>query len=159
MNNDEFLRTAIEKLQKDAQFAIQAAGIRMLETARERTPRAGQRYATGALGNSLRIDLSVPGKAILFAGVPHAIYMEYGTGPKGAQSWESPVVDAEGNTIEQSMPSYHGGRVYRFSKKTGQMYEVNTQGMPAHPFMRPALQAGIDELKKAMAALNENALI
>lgn len=36
-NNEAFIRTALAKIQKDAEYAIQAAGIRMLETAREHT--------------------------------------------------------------------------------------------------------------------------
>lgn len=150
IDNSEFVRTALEKLEKDAEMAIQAAGVRMLETARERVPRKGQHYATGELADSLRLDVSQPGKAIVFAGVPHAIYNEFGTGPKGAATgdYSVPGVSTSFN------PQYHRGVVKRYIKRTGQITEVKTEGMDAHPYLRPALEAGIAEFKKAMKALN-----
>jgi HK97 gp10 family phage protein len=149
VDNSRFVKTAIKKIEQDAQFALQAAGIRMLETARERVPRRGQHLATGALAESLRLDVSVPGIAAVYAGVPHAIYNEFGTGPRGAATGAYDVPEVLTNFI----PTYHQGTVRAYIKRTGKIIEYNTQGMDAHPFMRPALEAGIAELRKALAAI------
>lgn len=153
MEIDERNRLAIgqaaARLDKDAQYALQAAGVRMLETAREGTPRRGQKYATGQLGDSLRIDVSVPGKVTLFAGTDHAIFNEYGTGPRGQASGQYPV---EG--WKEPQMQYHGGVVLR-RNKSGTVSEVHTMGMQARPYIRPAVEAGIAELKKALIAITK----
>lgn len=146
--NEQFIRVMIEKIDRDAKYALQAAAIRMLETARERTPRAGQKYATGALGNSLRITNPDEFTVQLSAGVPYAIYMEYGTGPKGRATGAYPVRDMEGKEVFQPEIKYHTGFYIRTDGT-----KVNTQGMDAHPYLRPALQAGVDELQKALDAI------
>lgn len=146
--NEQFIRAMIEKIDRDAKYAVQAAGIRMLETARERTPRAGQHYATGALGNSLRITNPDEFTVQLSAGVPYAIYNEYGTGPKGSATGEYEVKDMDGRIVPQQPINYHPGFYIRTDGT-----KVNTQGMEAHPFLRPALQAGVNELQKALNAL------
>lgn len=146
--NEQFVRAVLEKIDRDAQYALQAAGIRMLETARELTPRAGQHYATGALGDSLRISNPDPFTVQLSAGVPYAIYNEYGTGPKGAATGDYQVTNMEGRQVEQMPVSYHPGFYIRTDGT-----KVNTQGMEAHPFIRPALQAGVNELKNALQIL------
>ena len=146
--NEQFIRAMLQKIDRDAEYALQAAGIRMLETARERTPRAGQKYATGALGNSLRISNPDRFTVQLSAGVPYAIYMEYGTGPKGKATGAYPVRDMEGKEVYQPEIHYHGGFYIRTDGT-----KVNTQGMDAHPYIRPALQAGVNELQKALNAI------
>ena len=146
--NEQFVRAAIEKIDRDAKYALQVAGIRMLETARENTPRAGQHYATGALGDSLRISNPDQFTVQLSAGVPYAIYNEYGTGPKGKATGDYPVKDMDGRLVPQQPINYHPGFYIRTDGT-----KVYTQGMDAHPFIRPALQVGVNELQNALNIL------
>ena len=80
-------------------------------------------------------------EAKVIAGARHAIYLELGTGPKGAASHEgiSPDVNPTYRSTGWVYPTKDGGFRY-------------TEGMPARPFMYPAYKANS---KKAAGIVKE----
>ena len=69
-------------------------------------------------------------------------------GPKGRATGAYPVIEMEVKEVYQPEINYHSGFYIRTDGT-----KVITQGMNAHPYLRPALQAGVDELQKALDAI------
>ncbi len=138
------------QLKKRLKDIMEVAAIKALETAVERAPAAGETpYSTGQLRQSIRVqrvedlefELSVP--------MAYGIYLEFGTGPKGA---------ATGRMEEfpnDPVITYHAGEVL-VTRHRGELldepYIRRTQGMVAQPFLRPALLRGIEVIKELLDA-------
>lgn len=127
---------------------LEAAAFRALDVAKMLTPARGQsRYSTGQLRESLRVQKTGDLEYTLFCPRPYGIFVEYGTGPRGAATHH-----VEGFNNDPPL-TYHSGIVL-VTRHRGHIlaepYERHTQGMVAQPFIRPALLAGYDKLMELL---------
>lgn len=141
---------SIEKFRRDLENKLQVAAAKGWERAVELTPAAGETpYSTGQLRQSLRFQKTGDLEYTFFAPPKHAVFVEFGTGPKG---------QATGGMEEfpndpQPGLSYHNGEVL-VTRSRGMLlkepYIRHTQGQEAQPFMRPALLEAIRVFKELM---------
>ena len=87
----------------------------------------------------------------VFVAVEHGIYVELGTGPKGAASHSG--ISPEVSVFYRSTPWYvHESQIdvgpYRFAKK-GEFYKM--YGQPAQPYLYPALKNNETKVQKVIA--------
>lgn len=128
---------------KNLEDKLEVAAVRGWEKAVQLTPAAGQSpYSTGRLRQSLRYQKTGDMEYTFFCPVPHGVYLEFGTGPRGKATGAMPEFEND----PQPGLSYHTGEVL-VTRARGQIldepYIRHTQGMEAQPFMRPALMEAI----------------
>lgn len=101
------------------------------------------KHSTGQLRNSIGARAEVQGAFVVgnfFAAAEHALYVEYGTGPKGEED------HAGINPNDNPTYTLHGW-TYK-DPRSGEFYY--TTGQPARPYMYPALKANEDKLSPAV---------
>lgn len=101
-------------------------------------------FKTGALRNSITITYESPLRASIGPQVPYGVYQEYGTGSKG---------EFPGQPYE-IRPKSSDGRLV-FKTKDGKWVSaklVKHPGIPARPYMRPALTAALGDAASELAA-------
>ncbi len=129
---------------------MEVAAIKALEAAVERTPAAGEtEYSTGQLRQSIRVQRVEDLEFELAVPMPYGIFLEFGTGPRGAATGRMPEFPNDPDI------SYHSGEVL-VTRHRGELldepYIRRTQGMIAQPFLRPALLRGIEVIKELLDA-------
>lgn len=87
----------------------------------------------------------------VFVAVEHGIYVEFGTGPKGAASHSG--ISPEVSVSYRSTPWYvHESQIdvapYHFAKR-GEFYKI--YGQPAQPYLYPALKDNEKKVQKIVA--------
>lgn len=116
---------------------------------------------TGELRQSIFVEVREEGDTIIgecYTNKEHAIYEEFGTGPKGQEHHTDISPDAdpvykqspwwihESQIDERVTEKYH---MFHVDTKDGKFYQ--SYGQPAHPFMYPALKDNQDEVLKDFA--------
>lgn len=144
---------AIKKAVNDSLLLIQADAI------------ANAPKNLGQLQSSIDVDIEQDGNhytGSVYTDLEHAMYVEFGTGPKGAANHEgvSPEVPVAYRTSRWMIPfdaiSEADAEKYHFIKirKEGIVIGYITYGQPAQPFLYPAFmnnQKNIDDIfAKAM---------
>lgn len=112
----------MEQIIPRAIAATAKATTLVANTARELAP-----VREGTLASSIQGEVALIGQTVeggVEATAPHAAFVEFGTGERGAAS-------PHGELPTEGVP-YTGGWVYDFRNQ-------GWKGMPAHPFLRPAL--------------------
>lgn len=134
----------IRQLNTKLKHIMEVAAIKALEAAVERTPAAGEGpYSTGQLRQSLRVQKTGDLEFELYAPQAYALYVEFGTGPRGAGSGRIADFpnDPDINYHEgEVLVTRHAGRILEFP------YIRKTLGMQAQPYLRPALLKGVDTI-------------
>ena len=138
------------QLKKRLKDIMEVAAIKALEAAVERTPAAGETpYSTGQLRQSIRVRRVEDLEFELAVPMPYGIFLEFGTGPRGAATGRMPEFPND------PVISYHSGEVL-VTRHRGELldepYIRRTQGMVAQPFLRPALLRGIEVIKELLDA-------
>ena len=109
---------------------------------------------TGELRQSIKTRAKLEGNIAVgevFVGVEHGIYVEFGTGPKGAANHSG--ISSEINVSYRSTPWYvHESQIdvgsYHFAKR-GEFYKM--YGQPAQPYLYPALKDNEKKVQKIVA--------
>ena len=94
---------------------------------------------SGELADSIGTEVELIGQRVdgsVFASAPYAAFVEYGTGLRGASAPHGPLPT-------EGVP-YTGSWVYDFRRQ-------NWRGMPAQPFLRPALDMNQSKIMSAFA--------
>lgn len=141
-------RETADALRERVKNVMEVAAIKALEAAVERTPAAGETpYSTGQLRQSIRVQRVEDLEFELVVPRGYGIFLEFGTGPRGAATGKMPEFPND-PVIE-----YHSGEVL-VTRHKGKLLEEpyirRTQGMEAQPFLRPALLRGIEVLKELL---------
>lgn len=142
----------LEELERKIGFIVQVAAQKAYEMAVERTPARGEtKYSTGLLRDRLRLSFDGKNEFTLTSPVPYGVYVEYGTGPKGRATGREKSIKDYDDPYQGIR--YHDGvvKVYRYR---GQLLSNpilrHTLGMEAQPFLRPALQKGLETIKELL---------
>lgn len=130
---------------------LEVAAVKAYEAAVERTPARGETpYSTGRLRESLRLAKTGELEYTIFCPMAYGIFLEFGTGPRGAATGAVPEL---GEADPYRQISYHSGEVIvtRHNHRVlDEPYIRHTQGMEAQPFLRPALLHGYKVFKDLM---------
>lgn len=137
-----------KSLKKRLQNIMEVAAIKALEAAVERVPAAGEtKYSSGQLRQSIRVQKIDDLEFQLSVPMHYAMFLEFGTGPKGAATGRMPEFPDDPEI------QYHSGEVL-VTRHRGELldqpYIRRTQGMVAQPFLRPALLRGIEVIKELL---------
>jgi len=138
----------ISQFRKRLKNIMEVAAIKALETAVERTPAAGETpYSTGQLRQSIRVQKVEDLEFELVVPRAYGIFLEFGTGPRGAATGRMPEFPND------PVIQYHSGEVL-VTRHKGKLLEEpyirRTQGMEAQPFLRPALLRGVEVIKELL---------
>ena len=158
---DELLRK-LQNMSQDMQVAAAkraavAGGTIVKRQAQLLVPRNA-----GALARSIRIRSSASAagaKAEVYTNYEYAIYVEFGTGPKGQANHQgispsvTPRYTQHGWGIPADQVSAEDAEKYHWPSRIydGKTYYM-TSGQAASPFMYPALNNRKEDVKKAMNA-------
>lgn len=103
---------------------------------------SGTKNASRNVKQSIEVQKVSEGTYRIIAGADHAVYLEYGSGPKGAAS---PKVHPA--TVPNPVINYHQGEVVVADSPSGRFKNLpftrKTEGVRAMPFMRPGLFEGL----------------
>lgn len=124
------------RVEKTAADLIHGAATEVQALAQSNAP-----YKTGRLRQSIQVRFETPTKAVIGPSVPYGAYQEFGTGTRGEFKGSEYVIKPK------------NGKMLHF-KANGKWVSakiVHHPGIPAHPYMRPAVQKVIDQLGPDLA--------
>lgn len=145
-----------EAMKKMLESILQVAAQRGWEEMVERLPARNETpYSTGRLRESIRYEKTGPTEYTFYAQMPYAVYVEFGTGPKGRATGAVPQFPDD----PQDRIFYHTGEVI-VVRYRGRLLESPviryTQGMEARPFIRPALIIAVEQLRNLLKKYSGN---
>lgn len=149
-NLDKLLNTLknIENIKPQMEKAVRQQTLFVQGNAKELCP-----AKTGILRMSIRTGMAIKDQGstiegIVYTNLDYAPYVEFGTGPVGAQNHEgiSPDIDP---VYSQTGWTYYDSVNERF---------VRTKGQPAQPFMYPALKNNEKKIKRNLKVAFKEAI-
>ena len=124
-------------------IAIQNAADEVLHVYAEKVKQIAQSLApvkTGALRQSIDVGYE-PGKATIGPHMTYGVYQEFGTGERGEYpTGKYPIVPKKGQFL-----------VFTVNGKVVRARRVEHPGVPAHPYMRPALEQALGPMADELA--------
>lgn len=143
----------VKAFDKQLEQKLQVAAVKAYEVAVERAPAAMEGpYSTGKMRQSIRFQKTGKLEYTIFCPMPYGIYNEFGTGPRGSRTGRWVELDAKNDPFFGI--KYHSG-VVGITHYRDHMFvfprERHTEGMQAQPFLRPALVAGLEWIKKLLS--------
>lgn len=97
---------------------------------------------SGRLRNSISIRYPNPMEAVVGPQVAYGVYQEFGTGERGE-------FGGSAYTIKPKSPG--GLLVFKVGGKTVYARSVRHPGIPAHPYMRPAVEKVLGDMAGSLA--------
>lgn len=138
------IRALAERLQKASGEGIQKAVDETLTVYAERIKSEAQARApfkSGRLKYSITINRISETSVSIGPEVPYGVFQEFGTGTRG-EFHSAPYKIA---------PKGPGYLTFQVNGRWVRTKLVNHPGIPAHPFMRPALEAALGDFAAEMA--------
>jgi HK97 gp10 family phage protein len=129
-----------------SKIGIAQAAQEVIRTAAQTIQQEAQSLApvkSGRLRSSISIRYPNPLEAVVGPQVEYGKYQEFGTGERGE-------FGGSAYTIKPKKPG--GVLVFKIGGKTVYARSVRHPGIPAHPYMRPALEKVLGDMTGSLAA-------